>query len=296
MRRTILIPSIVAALSVVGLAAGSGQAASRQDQVDCAVRTRSERVLDVVGLTADGRLVCFETTQARGADLIGRIRGLQTDTKLVGIDYRPATGALYGLGDSGGLYVLNPRTAEAHLRARLDVTLQGTRFGIDFNPTVDRLRIVSDTGQNLRTNVDDGTTTTDTALNYLGPPPVSPALGVTARRRHQQRRQPEHGDDAVRRRQHARPGRDPGSAQRRHAQRHRQADRRCRQRRRLRHLQHGRVQRLDGAQPGVRLVRRHLLPDQRADRAGLGSGHVRGSGGRHRDPARSVTSIPGSLD
>jgi hypothetical protein len=180
MRRTILIPSIVAALSVVGLAAGSGQAASRQDRVDCAVRTRSERVLDVVGLTADGRLVCFETTQARGADLVGRIRGLQTDTKLVGIDYRPATGALYGLGDSGGLYVLNPRTAEAHLRARLNVTLQGTRFGIDFNPTVDRLRIVSDTGQNLRANVDDGTTTTDTALNYLGPPPVSPALGVTA--------------------------------------------------------------------------------------------------------------------
>ena len=180
MRRTILIPSIVAALSVIGLAAGSGQAASRQDRVDCAVHPRSERVLDVVGLTADGRLVCFETNQARGADVVGRISGLQMDTKFVGIDYRPATGALYGLGDAGGLYVVNPGTAEAHLRARLNVTLQGTRFGIDFNPTVDRLRIVSATGQNLRANVDDGTTTTDTALNYIGPPPVSPAPGVTA--------------------------------------------------------------------------------------------------------------------
>jgi len=180
MRRTILIPSIVAALSVIGLTAGSGQAASRQDRIDCAVNTRSERILDVVGLTADGRLVCFEINQARGADVIGRIRGLQTDTKLVGIDYRPATGALYGLGDAGGLYVVNPGTAEAHLRSRLNVTLQGTRFGVDFNPTVDRLRIVSDTGQNLRANVDDGTTATDTALNYLGPPPVSPAPGVTA--------------------------------------------------------------------------------------------------------------------
>jgi hypothetical protein len=180
MRRTILIPSIVAALSVLGLAAGSGQAASRQDRIDCAVNTRSERVLDVVGLTADGRLVCFEINKAGRADVVGQIRGLQTDTKLVGIDYRPATGALYGLGDAGGLYVLNPGTAEAHLRARLNATLQGTRFGIDFNPTVDRLRIVSDTGQNLRANVDDGTTTPDTALNYVGPPPVSPALGVTA--------------------------------------------------------------------------------------------------------------------
>jgi hypothetical protein len=180
MRRTILIPSIVAALSVVGLAAGSGQAASRQDRIDCAVNSRSERVLDVVGLTADGRLVCFEINRARRADVVGQIRGLQTDTKLVGIDYRPATGALYGLGDAGGLYVLNPATAEAHLRARLNVTLQGTRFGIDFNPTVDRLRIVSDTGQNLRANVDDGTTTTDASLNYIGPPPVNSALGITA--------------------------------------------------------------------------------------------------------------------
>jgi Domain of unknown function (DUF4394) len=180
MRRTILIPSIVAALSVIGLTAGSGQAAPRQDRIDCAVNSRSERVLDVVGLTAGGQLVCFETNQARGADVVGRIGGLQTDTKLVGIDYRPATGALYGLGDAGGVYVVNPGTAEAHLRARLNVTLQGTRFGVDFNPTVDRLRIVSDAGQNLRANVDDGTTTTDTALNYLGPPPVSPAPGITA--------------------------------------------------------------------------------------------------------------------
>ncbi len=34
----------------------------------------------------------------------------------------------------------------------------GTAFGVDFNPTVDRLRIVSDTGQNLRADVDDSIT------------------------------------------------------------------------------------------------------------------------------------------
>ena len=82
--------------------------------------------------------------------MIGRISGLQTDTKLVGIDYRPATGALYGLGDRGGVYVVNPMSGRARLRARLNVALEGTQFGVDFNPTVDRLRIVSDTGQNLR--------------------------------------------------------------------------------------------------------------------------------------------------
>ncbi len=45
-------------------------------------------------------------------------------------------------------------------------TLSGTNFGFDFNPSVDRIRIISDTGQNLRLNPNDGTlAATDTALN-----------------------------------------------------------------------------------------------------------------------------------
>ena len=43
--------------------------------------------------------------------------------------------------------------------------LSGTAFGVDFNPMADRLRIVSDTEQNLRANVDTGATTTDATLN-----------------------------------------------------------------------------------------------------------------------------------
>jgi Domain of unknown function (DUF4394) len=181
MRRKLLIPSILAAaLSVVALGTGSTEAASRKDRIDCAFRSRSDRELDVVALTRDGTLICFEADSPRDADVVGTIRGLQSDTQLVGIDYRPATGDLYGLGDQGGVYIIDPTNARASLRSRLNVALDGTRFGVDFNPTVDRLRIVSDTGQNLRANVLDGTTTTDGVLNYLGPPPVSPALGVTA--------------------------------------------------------------------------------------------------------------------
>jgi hypothetical protein len=57
--------------------------------------------------------------------------------------------------------------------------LNGTSFGVDFNPTVDRLRIVSDTGQNLRVNVDTGAATVDSVLTYTAPPaaPVT-ATGV----------------------------------------------------------------------------------------------------------------------
>jgi hypothetical protein len=179
MRRKFLSPSILAGLSVAALAAVPAQAGLSKNGNDCARSRSFERDLDVVGLTADGKLVCFEDDKPRDTDRIGTVSGLQTDTKLVGIDFRPATGDLYGLGDAGGVYVVDPSSAEASLRARLNVALQGTQFGVDFNPTVDRLRIVSDTGQNLRANVADGTTTVDGPLNYLGPPPVNPALGVT---------------------------------------------------------------------------------------------------------------------
>ncbi len=53
------------------------------------------------------------------------------------------------------------------------VALNGTSFGIDFNPVPDRLRVVSDAGQNLRINVDTGVTTVDAALN------PAPGTGVT---------------------------------------------------------------------------------------------------------------------
>ena len=39
--------------------------------------------------------------------------------------------------------------------------LSGANFGVDFNPVADRLRVVSNTGQNLRINVDTGDTIND---------------------------------------------------------------------------------------------------------------------------------------
>jgi hypothetical protein len=140
--------------------------------------------LRIVGLTngATQRLICFDEFNPGSATTIGTVNGLVGDTRLVGIDFRPATGNdgdggdLYGLGDQGGIYTLNLNTAQAILRSRLNVALSGTFFGVDFNPAVDRLRIVSDNGQNLRANVDTGATIVDTPLNYT---PGVPASGIT---------------------------------------------------------------------------------------------------------------------
>lgn len=81
---------------------------------------------------------------------------LAADEHLVGIDYRPADGLLYGLGRGSattGIYTIagGVATRLATLNvAGTPVVLQGTSFGVDFNPLANALRIVSDSGQNLR--------------------------------------------------------------------------------------------------------------------------------------------------
>lgn len=144
------------------------------------------RKLNIVGLTSDQRLICFDEFNPGRANTLARISGLITDINLVGVDFRPATGFnadgtrdggdLYGLGNAGGVYTIDIRTGQATLRSRLNVALSGTFFGVDFNPTVDRLRVISDNGQNLRINVDTGATTVDASLNYT---PGTAATGVT---------------------------------------------------------------------------------------------------------------------
>jgi hypothetical protein len=113
------------------------------------------------------------------------VTGLQAGEFLLGIDFRPANGQLYGLGSTSRLYNIDPATGAAtQLGSAGAFTLSGTSFGFDFNPTVDRIRVVSNTGQNLRLNPNDGTlTATDTALAYdnttADGDPIDPNAGAT---------------------------------------------------------------------------------------------------------------------
>ena len=144
---------------------------------------------DIVALTDTGQLACIEGADTDATKVIGTLTGLESNETLVGIDYRspfkdaggvsnnvPVEGTLYGLGNLGGLYSINPSTAVATKKAQLSVALAGTAFGIDFNPTVDRLRVVSNTGQNLRVNVDTGAALVDGGLVSGG----TTATGVAA--------------------------------------------------------------------------------------------------------------------
>jgi hypothetical protein len=115
----------------------------------------AEDGIDVQVLLAGNHIVTVSTTDPSTAtsDVALALTG---DESLVGIDYRPADGRLYGVGrgsSTTGLYVIDG--AGATRLATLNVSgtpvvLSGTSFGVDFNPVANALRIVSDTGQNLR--------------------------------------------------------------------------------------------------------------------------------------------------
>lgn len=128
---------------------------------------------DTIALTASGRLISFN--RAAPGTLVGSIAvtGLTGTETLLGIDIRPANGALYALGSAGSIYRINPATGEAVVSSTLRAAagddlpftaLSGTNFGVDFNPVADRLRVVSNTGQNLRINVETGDAITDLAI------------------------------------------------------------------------------------------------------------------------------------
>jgi hypothetical protein len=124
----------------------------------------------VYGLTSGNNLIRFNATRANNILSTVAISGLQPGESIVGIDVRPATGQLFGLGSTSRLYVINPLTGAASPvgNAPFSITLSGTDFGFDFNPTVDRIRIVSNTGQNFRANPDTGAAVTPADTN-LGP-------------------------------------------------------------------------------------------------------------------------------
>ena len=125
------------------------------------------RSLEAYGLTAANELVSF-TTDATADAVTRPVTGLAAGELLVGIDFRPANGTLVGLvdGATDRLVTIDPATAAATALSTLSVQLVGGSFGIDFNPTVDRLRVVSDAEQNLRINVDTGAVTVDGPLAY----------------------------------------------------------------------------------------------------------------------------------
>jgi hypothetical protein len=124
----------------------------------------------LVALSADGTQLSRFLSTSPGTVGTAPVSGVTAGETLVGIDYRPQTGQLYSFGvnaaaDNGTVYVLDPQTGVASpvgtaggiafvdaTGAVVDLPPVSAGYGFDFNPTVDRIRIVTGTGLNFRLN------------------------------------------------------------------------------------------------------------------------------------------------
>lgn len=122
----------------------------------------------VYGLTSTNTLVSFDSATPGMVMSNVSVSGLSTGEVFRGIDFRPADGQLYGLSSNSRLYSINTATGAATaIGAAGQFSLNGSAYGFDFNPTVDRIRVTSNLDQDLRLNPNNGAlAATDGALAY----------------------------------------------------------------------------------------------------------------------------------
>lgn len=127
----------------------------------------------VYGVTQTGFLASWDSATP-GTVLMGSaIQGLAANEDLVGLDLRPATGEVYGVGSFSNVYRVDQATGMAtRVGTGFTPALSGTNFGFDFNPTVDRIRNVSNADQNLRLNpITGGIAMVDGSLSFAAGDP-----------------------------------------------------------------------------------------------------------------------------
>ncbi|MFY9572608.1 MAG: DUF4394 domain-containing protein, partial [Blastocatellia bacterium] len=112
----------------------------------------------IYAVTTSNQLVSFDSATPGTTSTPVAITGMQAGEIVLGIDFRPATGQLYALGNTARIYTINRVTgaATAVSAGPFATPLNGTEFGFDFNPTVDLIRVVSDLEQNFRVSPVNG--------------------------------------------------------------------------------------------------------------------------------------------
>lgn len=112
-------------------------------------------------------LLRFQTDNPGAVTVVADFGGAATF--LDALDFRPATGQLYGYLDSAdSFYTVDLATAQLTLAS---VGASGAptntfQLGLDFNPTIDRARLVTDSGQNIVFNPVAGTAAAFTSVFY----------------------------------------------------------------------------------------------------------------------------------
>ena len=111
-------------------------------------------------VTASNQLIRFNAGEPQKLLSKVPLTGLPAGAKIAGIDYRVAKGVLFALArENGGarLYTIDTASGKVHpVGAPLAAPVEDGEVGFDFNPAVDRIRVVTASGQNLRLHPDTG--------------------------------------------------------------------------------------------------------------------------------------------
>jgi hypothetical protein len=112
---------------------------------------------EIVAVSTSNHLLRFNAGQPQNVRDRKPLQGLRAGETLLGIDYRVARGELFAVGASGQLYRIDVAQARAMpVGTPAALPTEGFEWGVDFNPTVDRIRVVNDAGYNLRLHPDTG--------------------------------------------------------------------------------------------------------------------------------------------
>ncbi|PRY45465.1 uncharacterized protein DUF4394 [Spirosoma oryzae] len=141
-----------------------------------AVNARLAANFEFYVLNDNNQLLKLNTANPSASQGITTITGVMNNERLTGIDFRPATGQLYAISSGSRLYTINLRTGAATPvgTGPLASAVMGDAVGFDFNPTVDRIRLVTNRGQNLRLNPETGAVmTVDGPINGVAGASIS---------------------------------------------------------------------------------------------------------------------------
>jgi len=103
------------------------------------------------GITPSNELVSSMTDSPTKVVSSVMITGLASNEKILAIDFQPSTALLFGVSSKSLIYTIDPNTGKAVpvSATSFKPALVGSAVGMDFDPKMDQMRIITDSNQNL---------------------------------------------------------------------------------------------------------------------------------------------------
>lgn len=127
---------------------------------------------------SDNSLYKMNATDVKSLPTKITITGLPGIEKILSIDFRPATGSLYGVSDASKIYIIDETgvarpISSTPFNPSLNINTN-TTVSLDFNATIDKIRVVTSDGQNLRISPETGAVVSvDNAINGVSGAAIS---------------------------------------------------------------------------------------------------------------------------